>query len=548
MLKLINKGNKMKVNKLVTTSLYLGIIASLAACNNGASDNTATNNNQSANKSSTVLETSSHDNNIDFSNIIIKSYKEISHGITGGQPWKSVDSYSSRLKVDAGRKGSYDTMKWAAQHQYAVLSSTDSNWGMLGTLTFAYPGDSNTYACTFMMLQSGSINKSHNTAIIYSNLYRSSSERAYYGNSKYATKLLCNNVNTGQQVVFTIQGTGYSNFSIYAPDYNIFAESMLSTDSMTNGIVTAFNSMPEATKKYDFAHNLYNLGSNPDSKVSLFYGTPIATSDIINQNMTSSTVDPAETSYTKSDTLTQGVGNFCNTSELNQNVSSYSYTYSYSTTTSTSTTVGYEVGGEVGFEFKLWWEGSKITTKVNGKYSHQAGQSVSNTQSYSVTAPSQQVMVPPHKHIIVVSELSTMSVNGYFNFNNQITNNSLTIGSSGDNLYAFTNEGYDSYMGSIPAVDALKYALKNKSAILPKQFAYNESDDSVMLKGKVKFNSFNNAYDLTVRTYQTDDYVTQESNPCNTAYAANNTVEQVDPNWKLVDSYSIPLNSTPNNN
>lgn len=533
----------MKIKNITKIVLGLSLSSGLIACNNGSTSaantlNTAVENNK------TILDyTKSHDNDIYFNNVSIQNYTAIDHGITKGQPWDGAwRAGSDHIDVKAGRKDSADTSRWAASKKYIIGGWP--NWGVLGTMNFIYHGDSEQYKCDFMLNQDGKLNSARNTAIIYSNITIGGGERAYYGGSyKHSTSLLCTNISNNNLVAFTITGEDYDKFSVSNPDYQTYASASLTNANFTRSIINSFNSMPQDMQKTKFAHNIYDLGNDKDSIIAATASTVATITSAIDQNVNSSVLNESSIIYGTAQTLTHNVGNFCNASDINQNQSSSSYTYNFSTTTTTTTTTGYDVGGEVGFEFKLPLDASKMTTKINGKYSHQSGASYSSTQSYSVTSPPQSIMVPAHSQMKVVSELTTRDISGSINFDNQIINNAVTFGGGTDlNCFLGKCSYFQGYSGTIPAVDALKYALRNNTIQLAPQIIYDKNSDTLKLNGNVSFNTTNGAYQLNVSIYSTGKRI-ETPNDCVSSVAASSTTNnnEASSEWNIVDHYSIPV-------
>jgi len=107
-----------------------------------------------------------------------------------------------------------------------------------------------------------------------------------------------------------------------------------------------------------------------------------------------------------------------NNTNVDQKLKSDSFTRSEAFTTSTKTTQGFTIGGSIsasfGFEIKIVNISTNIT--INASYNFSKEESQSSTITNSITAPSQDILVPANSSVEVVAYFNKGVAKGKVNF------------------------------------------------------------------------------------------------------------------------------------
>ncbi|ELC8332944.1 ETX/MTX2 family pore-forming toxin [Clostridium perfringens] len=118
------------------------------------------------------------------------------------------------------------------------------------------------------------------------------------------------------------------------------------------------------------------------------------------------------------ETIFIGKSILTNNTSLDQKLKSDSFTRSEAFTTSTKTTQGFNIGGSIsasfGFEIKIVNISTSIT--INASYNFSKEELQSSTITNSITAPSQDILVPANSSVEVVAYFNKGVAKGKVNF------------------------------------------------------------------------------------------------------------------------------------
>lgn len=118
------------------------------------------------------------------------------------------------------------------------------------------------------------------------------------------------------------------------------------------------------------------------------------------------------------ETIFIGRSTLTNNTNVDQKLKSDSFTRSQAFTTSTRTTQGFSIGGSVsasfGFNIKIVNISTSIT--INASYNFSKEESQSSTVTNSITAPSQDILVPANSSVEVVAYFNKGVAKGTVNF------------------------------------------------------------------------------------------------------------------------------------
>lgn len=162
--------------------------------------------------------------------------------------------------------------------------------------------------------------------------------------------------------------------------------------------------------------------------------------------------------------------------DLEQTMTTSSFSKSFATTTSNTVTNGYQVGASVKAGFSIPLIGSSKLT-LSTQYHFSTAQTNTETETTTYTASPQNIKVPPHTIAKVTVSLDTLTIRGNvkisgtgFGTLRKVNIGTLALGSDG----SFTTK-YNNY--DIPCAEFLKYQPNDGTPII------NNGDETFYLDG-----------------------------------------------------------------
>lgn len=416
----------LRYNKL--TLLAVSALSCLTACNNvgdsGSTSTTSTvNSSQAPNVSQKMFGPKTHNNELHFKShdsLMNIKFTLTDHHITEDQPFdETIGQIDDGIMVKAGRKedksnttdlisknfaGANDQQEYLDKNIYFVI---------YGTFSFYQKTNNTNYDCKNVAIAQ------YQSDIAGSALWAFFSNRApglaALADKSNSVNIDCTNTTTKDVEVFTITGTTtHDQFRIEPTTYSSKDIGVvLNGYTFGQALTDAYNSMPGTTQLSLFSNNAYGLSGR-----NLEVFNPRVATISYSAESSEQVGDAVVTDYSLLDISTTTLKN---TSDIQQTMQSSSYSKTVTNGSTSTITNGWEVGGEVAIAspvlIKLIVGGLNI--KINAKYNGNYQSSTTNSETVTYTAPSQNILIPPHSAAKILVTFGMATYSAKFNFSEQ---------------------------------------------------------------------------------------------------------------------------------